>query len=155
MSFIRNLVATSVFLFPGMGIAQQIVATDGTSVAAFFEAEGVEPTIETDNVGDPKIEVDYYGSEFSIYYYGCDDGKNCDSIQFFSGYRTDGSVRLSKVNEWNADKRYGIAYISSTGSTRIEQDVYLGREGMNSDDFAKLVGIWVRTMKDFEEHIDW
>jgi len=152
---IRTLIVAGALLIPQTGFAQQIVATDATSIADFFTDEGATPTVEVDNVGDPKISVEYYGAEFTIYFYGCDDGKDCDAIQFFSGYRTEGSVRLSKVNDWNADKRYAIAYISDSGSTRIEQDIFLGREGMHPDDFAKVLGIWVGQMRDFEEHIDW
>ncbi len=155
MSFLRQILFAGLIAFPSMSHAQQIVAIDATSIANFFLDEGIKPIIEEDNVGDPKITVDYYGSEFQIYYYGCDEGRDCDSIQFFSGYRTEGGVRLSKVNEWNANKRYAFAYISEGGSARIEHDVYLGKEGLSSDDFAKLISIWVRSMDDFEEHIDW
>jgi putative sensory transduction regulator len=135
--------------------AQNIVARDATSVANFFLAEGVEPSIETDSDGDPNIKVEYYGASFSIYYYGCDNGANCDAIQFFSGYNTSGSVRLVKINEWNAKKRFGRAYIAENGAARIEMDVFLGKNGLDPDDFAKEVGLWVSVMEEFEEFIDW
>jgi len=155
MSFLRNTLIASAFLLPGTGFAQQIVATDAESVMEFFRGEGFEPTVEIDNVGDPLVTVDYYGSEFSVYYYGCEDGNNCDAIQFFSGYRTEGSVRLAMINEWNTDNRFARAYISDSGSARIEHDVYLGQSGMTSDDFAGLLGRWTRAVKNFEEFIDW
>jgi len=155
MSILKNTLLACVLIFPGALSAQQIVATDATSVAEFFRGEGVEPAVEKDNVGDPLINVDYYGSEFSIYFYGCVDGADCDTIQFFSGYKTNGSVRLSKINDWNTGNRYARAYNSEGGSARIEFDVYLGNAGVTSDDFASLVGVWVQAMKDFEEHIDW
>ena len=155
MSTIRQTLLAAAFLVPSAGFAQQIVATDATSIANFFLDEGTEPSVETDSTGDPMIKVDYYGADFTIYFYGCDDGQNCQSIQFYSGYRTDGGVRLSKINEWNADNRYAFSYISESGNARIEQDLYLGSGGVNSDDFAKIVGIWVRSVKEFEEHIEW
>jgi len=155
MSKFRQALLAAAFLIPSTGFAQQIVATDATSIANFFLGEGTEPSIETDNTGDPKIKIDHYGTDFVIYFYGCSDGQNCKSIQFYSGYRTDGGVRLSKINEWNADNRYAFAYISESGNARIEQDLYLGNTGVSSDDFAKIVGVWVRSVKEFEEHIDW
>ena len=155
MSILRQILFAGLIAFPGVSFAQNIVATDATSVANFFLEEGIEPSVEEDNTGDPKINVDYYGTDFSIFYYGCTNGQNCDSIQFFSGYRTDGGVRISKVNEWNANKRYAFAYISEEGNARIEHDVFLGSVGMDPNDFAKLLGLWVRAQKEFEEHIGW
>lgn len=155
MSFLRQILFAGLIAFPGASLAQNIVATDATSIANFFLEEGIEPSVEEDNTGDPKINVDYYGTDFSIFYYGCEDGINCDSIQFFSGYRTDGGVRLSKVNEWNSNKRYAFAYVSKEGNARIEHDVFLGKYGMVPDDFAKLLSLWVRAQKEFEEHIEW
>ena len=155
MSLLRNILIGSIVLFPGASFAQQIVATGVESVANYFLDEGAEATVEEDSVGDPKVQVTHYGVEFSIYYYGCEDGINCDAIQFFSGYRTEGGIRKAKANEWNENNRFASAYITESGSTRIEYDVYLGKVGMDPDDFAKLVGKWVSSQKEFETFIDW
>jgi len=155
MWHLRVALAVLLFTVPNLAAAEQVVANDATSIANFFLNEGLKPRVERDSVGDPKIKINYYGTEFVIYYYGCTDGENCDSIQFFSGYRTEGSIRLSAVNEWNVSQRFGYAYISDTGNARIEHDVFLGDIGMDADDFAKLVNRWTRAVKGFESHIDW
>ena len=82
-------------VFAATAQAEAIVAKDGTSIANYFLGEGLEPELTRDDVDDPLIHIDFYGSEFSIYFYGCTDGRECTLIQFFSGYRTDGSVRIS------------------------------------------------------------
>lgn len=135
--------------------AEPVFATDGDSLYRFFENEGAEVEATTDNVGDPKLRVTYYGSDFSVYYYGCDNNTDCNAVQFFSGYQTEGSVRLAKINEWNTENRFARAYISNEGSARIEMDIYLGRDGVSADDFAQQVSLWARAMKDFETFIDW
>lgn len=153
---IANVVAVAALvLSPIAAQAENLVAKNARSLERFFENEGADVETTVDNVGDPKLEITYYGNEFSIYYYGCDDNTNCDAIQFFSGYKTDGSVRLSKINTWNAENRYARAYVSESGSARIEMDVYLGDDGVSADDFASMVSLWSRSMNEFEDLIDW
>lgn len=135
--------------------AENVFATEPASLVRFFENEGAEVEATADNVGDPKLRVDYYGSEFSIYYYGCENNADCDSVQFFSGYQTDGAVRLSTINEWNMQNRFARSYISEEGSARIEMDIFLGQDGISADDFARQVSIWTRAMKEFEAVIGW
>ncbi|WP_424977794.1 YbjN domain-containing protein [Leisingera sp. S232] len=155
MKFQKAIAVAAVLTLPTAAMAQNVVAKTGESVANFFKDEGANVEVTTDSVGDPNLKVEYYGNDFSVYYYGCEDNTNCDAIQFFSGYQTDGSVRLSKINEWNTNNRFARAYVSEEGSARIEMDVLLGNSGITSDDFALAVGKWNRAMQDFEEFIDW
>ncbi len=155
MHFAKSLAAVTFALCPLAAMADNVYATDAGSIARFFADEGAEVETTTDNVGDPKLRVDYYGNEFSVYYYGCEDNRNCDAVQFFSGYQTDGSVRLSTINEWNMENRFVRSYVSAEGSARIEMDIFMGRDGISADDFARQVSMWSRGMKDFEEFIGW
>jgi hypothetical protein len=155
MNVISTALAALIFIVPQVCQAEQITAKDPESIARFFSDEGLEVTLKTDSAGDPKINVDYYGTSVPIYFYGCRNNNNCTEIQLFSGYKTEGGVRLTRVNEWNAQNRFSRAYISDSGSTRIEHDVYLGRSGLSADDFAALMGVWVTTVLEFEEFIDW
>lgn len=135
--------------------AQSVTADDGGPVIAWYLTEGatVEKTI--DDYGDPLLSVTHLGRAFSIYFYGCTAGRDCDAIQFYSGYRTDGAVRQTEINDWNTNRRYLRAYLSETGSARVEYDVFLGADGISAGDFAEITGIWLRGMDDFETHIDW
>lgn len=155
MTFLARTAAIATFLLPSIGHAEQINASDGTSIANFFVAEGFSPELTADSGGDPKVSVEYYGTKVVIYFYGCQDNRNCTSIQLFSGYRTEGSVRMNKINEWNTGKRFARAYISDSGSARIEHDMYLGRNGLDADDFAQMLSLWLQAVRQFEEHIDW
>ncbi|KIC35038.1 YbjN domain-containing protein [Leisingera sp. ANG-M7] len=155
MNMLKAIAAAAVLMTPAAAMASNVVAKTGESVANFFKDEGAKVEVTTDSVGDPNLKVEYYGNDFSVYYYGCSDNTNCEAIQFFSGYQTDGSVRLSKINEWNTNNRFARAYVSEEGSARIEMDVLLGDDGMTPDDFADAVGLWNRAMQDFEEFIDW
>ncbi|OIQ45760.1 MAG: hypothetical protein BM558_02550 [Roseobacter sp. MedPE-SW] len=135
--------------------AENLTARHSSSIEGFFLDEGSSVEVLVDNVGDPQLNVEHYGSEFTIFYYGCEDNTNCDSIQFYSGYATDGSVRLKTVNDFNAEKRWVRAYVADNGSTKLEMDLYMGKDGISADDFATAVGLWSRLMGDFEELIDY
>ncbi|NKB26224.1 MAG: YbjN domain-containing protein [Rhodobacteraceae bacterium] len=147
--------AAGAFLaYPAMA-QSNVVASDPGSVIAFFESEGFPVTLDSDGQGDPLIEVKYFGNSFSIYFYGCDNNTDCLSIQFFSGYRTEGSVPVEKINEWNTEFRYIRAYLTEEQSSRIEFDVYLGANGLSHEDFDGVVDNWTRGLQRFEEFIDW
>ncbi len=155
MSIVKAIAASVALVLPVAAAAQNVVATTGDSVADFFKDEGAQVELTTDSVGDPNVKVEYYGNDFSVYYYGCGNNTDCSAIQFFSGYQTDGSVRLAKINEWNTENRFARGYISEEGAARIEMDVFLGTDGMSPDDFAQAVSLWTRAMQDFEEFIGW
>lgn len=135
-------------------VAGQITASDPDGIKEWLAGEGIVVKAETDSVGDPKLKIRYYGTSFSIYFYGCSDNTNCQAIQFFSGYKTEG-VSLAKVNEWNSDFRYARAYLSDVDSVRIEYDVFTGRDGVSERDFADVFDLWLGSVEDFEKHIDW
>lgn len=133
----------------------RIVAKDPGLILAYFEGEGYPSTLETDGQGDPLIQVKYFGTSFSVYFWGCEDNTDCQSIQFYSGYRTEGSVDLEMINMWNTDFRYARGYLTEEGATRIEYDVYLGEDGVTRSDFDGIVETWSRGLRRFEEYIDW
>ncbi|MFY0312012.1 YbjN domain-containing protein [Leisingera sp. D0M16] len=155
MNMLKAIAASAALMLPVAAAAGNVVAKTGDSVADFFKDEGAKVELTTDSVGDPNVKVEYYGNDFSVYYYGCDNNTDCNAIQFFSGYQTEGSVRLAKINEWNNENRFARGYISEEGSARIEMDVFLGNDGMSPDDFAQAVSLWTRAMQDFETFIDW
>lgn len=155
MNVIVKFATAAVFSLPSLASAQMLVASNPDTLVEFFVEEGADVESTVDNAGDPKLKVEYYGSDFVLYFYDCTDNADCKSIQFFSGYKTEGSVRKSKVNDWNSENRFARAYISESGSARIEHDLYLGNAGIDADDFAALVSKWTKAEGEFEEFIDW
>ncbi|MGR3621912.1 YbjN domain-containing protein [Pseudophaeobacter sp.] len=154
MNLTKLFVVAALAISPMAVQAETLTARSASSIQNFFLDEGAGVELLEDNVGDPQLDVNYYGSEFTIFYYGCDNNTNCDSIQFYSGYATDGRVRLKTVNDFNEEKRWVRAYVGDDGSTKLEMDVYFGDDGLGADDFATTVALWSRRMGDFEDVID-
>ncbi len=144
-----------ILLLAGPLNAQRLNANDPDSLLIYLKSEGLKAHLEKDDYGDPKIVVHHGGSSFSMYFYGCTSGRNCTSIQFFTGYRTEGAWTIEQANAWNKERRYTRAYVSEGGSARLEMDVHSGTDGFSDRGFANHFKLWTRNMTDFEGVIGW
>ena len=151
-SIILSAVAT-IALTANAAFAEQVKASEPESVLKYFESLGAPSKLVEDSVGDPSVEVQYYGTKMTVFFYGCRNNKNCRSIQFFAGYTADSEISLEGLNEWNADQRYGRAYRSEDGSKHLEFDVYTGEDGVSATDFDEIFDIWTQVIKTFEEKL--
>ena len=91
--------------------------------------------LETDGNGDPVIRGRMDGTRYSVSFYGCKDGADCTTIQFWTWLDAP-SDPLGAVNTWNRDFRFGKAFIDADGDVIIEWDVNLwgGVSPRNLDD---------------------
>ncbi len=140
------------FLFAGTANAQMVRAQDPSSVARTLQDMGYKAEMTKDDSGDPLIKSSSGGSNFAIFFFGCTKNVDCRTVQFFAGY-TDRKPSLERINEWNMNKRFGRAYISSSGSARVEMDVDLDDGGISPKLFEDNVEFWVLLMGQFEKHI--
>ncbi|WP_376873786.1 YbjN domain-containing protein [Albirhodobacter sp. R86504] len=115
---------------------------------------GYRAQLTTDEYGDPKILSAAAGSNFAVYFYGCEDGQSCTSIQFSSGFDTDDGRDLSVANEWNENNRYGKAYLDSERDPFLEMDMSM-TGGISADLFAENLRIWDIVLAEYKEHIGW
>ena len=155
MKFAPAMAAAAMIGLPALSAAQQITAQNPDSLLSLFQAEGFPAQMKLDGAGDPLITVRYYGTSFSLYFYGCQQGKECTAVQFHSGYRTDHDYTIEQANAWNMEKRYVRSYVTDRGSVRIEYDIFLGQDGVSEDLFNAALNIWLKSLIDFEEYIDW
>lgn len=131
--------------------AQQIKASEPESILQYFADLGAPAKLTEDTVGDPMIEVNYSGDEIVIFFYGCRNSANCNSLQFYASYVEDLEISSEDLNEWNAEERYGRAYRQEDGGTRIEYDIYTGQDGVSMTDFDEIFDIWTNVVESFEK----
>jgi hypothetical protein len=110
---------------------------DGSDPAAILRiAEGYgSAMLDVDSVGDPMITGRMGGQAYTVFFYGCEGGRDCSSIQFttfFAGTRPDADV----VSDWNNENRFGTLYLDADGDLAIDMDVNLfgGVTRKNLDD---------------------
>lgn len=131
--------------------AQQVKASEPESVLAYFEEIGAPAKLTEDSIGDPLVEVRYYGNELTIFFYDCRDKTNCGSLQFFAAYSDDFDISLEGLNDWNAVQRYGRAYRAEDGRKMLEYDLYTGQDGVSMTDFDEIFDIWTEVVESFED----
>jgi hypothetical protein len=118
-----------------------------------LKAMGFLSNVDTDDSGDPRVNMKVDGYDWSIYFYDCAPGarddRQCTSYQFYSGYTMPKPVAADVINKWNTEQRYAKAYTyvqrNGSHSARIEIDV---RSAGTGADPGRTFRIYFNTMKD-------
>jgi hypothetical protein len=118
-----------------------------------LKALGYASTVDTDDSGDPRVNMSIDGFDWSIYFYDCAPGarddRQCSSYQFYSGYTLKQAASPDVINKWNTDQRYAKAYTylqrNGSHSARIEIDV---RSAGTGADPARTFRLYFNIMKD-------
>jgi hypothetical protein len=74
-------------------------------------------------------------------------GKN---IQFYASFKK--RVPLTRINEWNAGKRYTRAYLDKDGDPVLEADLDL-EGGVSPRALLEFIKMWVTSVQLFTQHI--
>jgi hypothetical protein len=147
MTLTHRIAAPILSLVAGLGLMATLSAPvvaqsatdllDGSDPAAILTiAKGYgSAMLDVDGVGDPMIEGRIDGQAYTVFFYGCEDGKGCSSIQFstyFAGTRPEAAA----VSRWNDENRFGTMYLDSDGDLAVDLDVNLfgGVTRRNLDD---------------------
>lgn len=134
MTFARNLplaaAALALSAFASPAVAANVVA-DSQQIAALLKDKGYKAEIKTDGAGDPYIRTASGGYNFSIFFYGCDKGTQCKSVQFYAAFTPATKPTLQEMNEYAGQNRWGRVYLDKDGDPVIEMDVDLEQGGMS------------------------
>lgn len=152
-SIVLALALAASVTFGGAAQAQTITASNPASIVKVLQDNGYRAELSKDTTGDPMIQSASSGSNFTILFYGCTEGKDCATIQFFSGFSDAGNNSIAAMNEWNTKNRFGRAYVTDEGAARLEMDLDLDDGGMSTALFEDNIEFWVTIMASFEEHI--
>ncbi len=118
-----------------------ICASDPTTVGAALMKAGYQGLVTKANDGDPTIESAAAGYKFWIDFYGCEDHKTCDSLQFFASFKGDATKTTAVLNEWNRTNRFAKISVRSDHTIDLRYDVStIG--GLNATNFADVIDWW-------------
>lgn len=148
-----SLVVLANLMLGGIAHAQMVTARNPSSIIDVLQKAGYRAELAKDDSGDPMIKSASSGSNFVVLFYGCNDNKDCTTVQFFVGYAEHKNGSIAALNEWNAKNRFGRAYLSDKGTARLEMDVDLDDGGMSTALFHDNLEFWVTIMASFEKHI--
>ena len=148
--------AVVVSAFLGLpAVAGQITAANPEDVLKAMQNFGLVATLTKDQDGDPEIDSRVSKSEFHVLFFGCENNKNCTSIELRAAYDLKDPLSASFINEWNRDKRFTRAYIDDEGDPFIEMDLNLAFDGDGEKNFEDTLDWWRVSLETFEEFIDW
>ena len=133
--------------------AGMLYASDPEAIAALIRDEGYKAQVGVDGVGDPKITSAIDGSNYTILFYGCTEGANCDSVQFRAGWRMDGGVTLEVLDDWNTTKRFGKAYRDDEDDPNLEMNLTMVG-GVTRENFLETLDWWGIAVRGFKAHLN-
>ena len=152
-----HLISTAAFCCVSVSVAgqaqAQTVTASAESIASVLRANGYQAEVGKGSDGDPMIRSGAGGSKFTMLFFGCTKGQDCTSVQFYTGY-TGTSADVKKVNQWNATKRFGRAYIDKDGDPVIEMDVDLDEGGMSRKLFEDNLAVWSALVGSYKNYVN-
>lgn len=123
-------------------------------ILKIIQNEGYTIEMDSQPGEDPVLMGKLDGSEYYVYFYGCDNGDGCDSIQFSSGYNLNDGMTYQAANEWNMGKRFAKVYLDDEMDPWLEMDVNLDG-GVTRENLEDTMDYWRLLMNAFEDHINW
>ena len=121
--------------------AAMVCASNPDTVMRAMERAGLKPRKSVDNDGDPMIESDEGSFPFTVYFYGCEQHRNCDSLRFELVFRKEADNTPELANKWNAGQRFLQAAVKPDGRLVVAYDLAtIG--GLNERNFADVLDWW-------------
>jgi hypothetical protein len=122
-------------------------------VARALEARGHQANIGVDDDGDPKVTSNIDDVHLTVFFYGCDHGRSCQSITFQAAFHVDGGVPLEKINGWNRDKRFLKTWLDKVNDPFCEMDVN-AEPGLTPAQLIGYVGLWEDHLAEYKGYMD-
>jgi hypothetical protein len=141
------------FLFASPAIGQNFKASEPRAIAQKMLDMGYKAQLG-EFEGDPVIESSSDGSSFSLYFAGCDKGKQCEVVEFFDIYsfKKENYVSLRQlVDEWNSEN-YAKAHIIDD-SIYLTFPVIMNYEGLGPKLFQSNFDTWISELSDFRKKL--
>jgi hypothetical protein len=109
-------------------------------------------SLDKDSLGDPKITGRIDGQKYSIHFYGCVNGKDCDDIVFYTYWTGGRNVTLDKINEWNRNTTFGKAYLDTDSDIALEMTVNIDY-GVSTRNLEDNFSQWNKTVQSVVQDI--
>ncbi len=122
---LSGLLLAAGLALPQAALSQDLVDATQVNVIASLAAEYGTAEVDVDGNGDPMISGVIDDLKYAVLFYGCTDGADCTTIQYYTAWTNPGGVDIDMLNDWNRDRRFSKAYIDNEGDPALEFDVNL------------------------------
>lgn len=135
-------------------VAEPLVKADAQQISAILQQSGYKAKVDKDSTGDPMIESGASGYIFYIYFYGCEKGANCTSLQFEASFDPGNrTITLEDINSYNVARRFGTGALDKNGDPVVRMDVDLEAGGMSKELFLDNFAFWETTVARFADMV--
>lgn len=132
--------------------AQDLIdAGDPAGVLAIAGGYG-DAVLTKDGMGDPMVEGSIGGKEYLLYFYDCSENRNCKSLMFSASWEVEEEPDVTRMADWNREKRFGKAFLDEDGSAVVEMNVNL-RGGVTRVNLDDTIDWWRLVLDEFADHI--
>jgi hypothetical protein len=151
MTFLR-CTALLAALCASPAAANEIFASQPKTLVTQLQSLGYRAVIGTDSSGNPKIDSGINGINYTIWFYGCEAGVDCRSIELQSSFTVETPVTMESMNAWNRDNLFGTGFIADDGSAMISYTVSMDG-GLTVENFNSVIERWETATDQFTTHI--
>jgi hypothetical protein len=140
-SFLAAIGASGAGLAQGCS-ADMVCAERPQSIVDALQAQGYQAQLgRNEKTGNPTVKSAASGYNYTIYFFGCESGRNCTSLTFATIFENDGTNTPQLANAWNKDNRFSQMAVNDDGSLAFTYDVTTVG-GLNRKNFADVVDWW-------------
>ncbi|MBC2666262.1 YbjN domain-containing protein [Novosphingobium flavum] len=120
-----------------------LCAAQPEAIVHSLQVQGYKAVLgKAENSGNPKISTSASGYNYSIFFYGCTKGEDCNSLGFSITFDDDGTNSAELANEWNKAKRFSaMSFDGQDKSLSITYDVTTVG-GLTEVNFGDVVDWW-------------
>jgi len=149
-----RMVLVFLLFYAHASVAQTVDPASPQTVVDALQTMGYRARLDTDSNGDPRIRTAIDGSDYSIWFYGCSENQDCDSLNLSSGWDLSNGTSFEVVNSWNRTKLIGRAYLDNESDPFL--DYFIQAEGgLPYDLFEDVIQGWGTAVSEFKKAIDW
>jgi len=142
----------AVLLTSSPAIAESLLtASDAGRIVQLLRGFGTAELHHFKTNNEPFIRARMGAVAYRVFFYGCKDGRDCSSIQFYAAWKAN-DFPVQGANEWNRRKRFSHAAVEEDGDINISLDVNL-RGGVTEENFLDTVDMWRISIQAFRDFI--
>lgn len=132
--------------------AGMICASNPQTIVNAMQEAGYRAKLSKDKEGDPTISSAAAGYDFDVFFYGCEKGVQCDSLQFEMSFVAEDDNTAEYANRWNMGKRFMRASVNDKKELYLRYDVStIG--GLNKTNFADVLDWWETMSSSFNQFV--
>ena len=150
-----GMIAVSALAFAGAASAQNLFSAGGMTieeVGAILEREGLD--VSYDDGGEAgRIASEFVGARFEVMSVHCNNAKRCTEFLFIAGFDLEDGFPLTKINEWNAERIGGRAFLDDENDPFLDHVVSVSGPG-DVAAFREGLFLWQAAIDDFADFID-